>query len=165
MRGAKCVFRDENCPIRSRRDSANFSRQSVTVPSPGLLNWLGHGLLLGVPAKKSPNLQTIHLQRAAPAKPDEGQACNGCGVCCALETCPAARLRFLQKRGPCPALEWSGDDSCYRCGLLTRPGHYLGWLPPAGQPFARRLFARWIAAGQGCDCNVNLTQEATNTAD
>ncbi len=100
--------------------------------------------------------QIIHLQREAPAKPAEGEPCNGCGVCCALETCPAARLRFRQVQGPCPALEWSAPDHFYRCGLLVRPGHYLGWLPKAGERIASRLFARWISAGQGCDCNADV---------
>lgn len=98
--------------------------------------------------------QTIRLHRAAPPKPPAGQPCNGCGVCCALETCPAARLRFLRKTGPCPALEWAAADSHYRCGLLTRPGHYLGWLPGGAEALARRLFGRWIAAGRGCDCDA-----------
>lgn len=102
------------------------------------------------------NEKVIHLHHAAPAKPDEGQPCNGCGVCCALETCPVARLHFLQKIGPCPALEWSSGQSRYQCGLLVRPGNYLGWLPPAGESIARRLFARWIAAGKGCDCSVSV---------
>lgn len=99
--------------------------------------------------------QIIHLHRRAPAKPAEGRPCNGCGVCCALETCPAARLRFRQKHGPCPALEWSAEQSRYHCGLLIRPGHYLGWLPTVGETLARRLFTRWIAAGQGCDCDAS----------
>jgi hypothetical protein len=94
----------------------------------------------------------IHLHRTAPPKPDEGEACNGCGVCCAIETCPAARLRFLQKEGPCPALEWSVTDNRYFCGLLLRPGHYLGL--PNMEGLLRRLFARWIAAGHGCDCSA-----------
>lgn len=100
--------------------------------------------------------QIIHLHRDAPAKPAVGQPCNGCGVCCALETCPAARLRFLQKRGPCPALEWLAAERRYRCGLLTQPDHYLGWLPSAAVPLGRRLFARWIAAGEGCDCSAEI---------
>jgi hypothetical protein len=75
-----------------------------------------------------------------------------------LETCPAARLRFRRKAGPCPALEWSSADSHYQCGLLTRPGHYLGWLPAAGEKLASRLFARWIAAGQGCDCSAEANE-------
>ena len=97
----------------------------------------------------------IHLHRSAPAKPAEGQPCNGCGVCCALETCPAARLRFLQKAGPCPALEWSVVETRYHCGLLTRPTHHLGWLPSSGEAVARRLLTRWIAAGKGCDCSAS----------
>ena len=99
--------------------------------------------------------QVIHLQRSAPAKPAEGQPCNGCGVCCALETCPAARLRFLQKTGPCPALEWAALENRYHCGLLIRPAHYLGGLPKVAEGLLRRLGARWIAAGQGCDCSAS----------
>lgn len=99
--------------------------------------------------------ETIHLHRAAPAKPAAGQPCNGCGVCCALETCPAGRLRFWRGAGPCPALEWSAGDGRYQCGLLARPGHYL-WTPPALEGFAARCLARWIAAGQGCDCDAEV---------
>lgn len=98
--------------------------------------------------------EIIHLHRAAPAKPAAGQPCNGCGVCCALETCPAARLRFRQAAGPCPALAWSEADARYRCGLLATPRRYFGWLPARVEPLARRLLARWIAAGQGCDCSA-----------
>lgn len=104
--------------------------------------------------------QTVRLHRSAPAKPSEGAPCNGCGVCCALETCPAARLRFWQKQGPCPALEWSAEQNCYRCGLLLRPGHYFAWLPQAGESLASRLFARWISAAQGCDCNAEVAGPA-----
>jgi len=86
----------------------------------------------------------IHLHTAAPAKPAPGAPCNGCGVCCALETCPAARLRFLRAAGPCPALEWSAGERRYHCGLLVQPR--LRWLRP--------LLRRWIAAGQGCDATL-----------
>lgn len=102
----------------------------------------------------------IHLHRAAPPKPAEGAPCNGCGVCCALETCPAARLRFRQRQGPCPALEWQQNAGCYRCGLLLRPAHYFAWLPLWGQGWARRLLARWIAAGAGCDCSAEAVPPA-----
>lgn len=95
--------------------------------------------------------QTIHLQREAPPKPATGQPCNGCGVCCAAETCPAGRLLFLRRSGPCPALEW--HENLYRCGLLTKPAHYLRWLP---ESLASRLFARWIAAGTCCDSDATL---------
>lgn len=100
--------------------------------------------------------QIIHLQRAAPTKPAEGQPCNGCGVCCALETCPAARLRFMQATGPCPALEWSDEAGRYHCGLLGRPRHYLRCLPAFAEGIARRWLARAIAAGRGCDCSAEV---------
>jgi hypothetical protein len=96
----------------------------------------------------------IHLHAKAPAKPAEGQPCNGCGVCCALETCPLARLRFWRKKGPCPALEWSDEQARYHCGLLSRPGHYFGWLPKSAETLSRQLFSRWIASGKGCDCSA-----------
>lgn len=97
----------------------------------------------------------IHLHREALPKPLEGAPCNGCGVCCAVETCPVARLRFLKKTGPCPALAWDGDNKHYRCGLLIEPGRYFPGLPAA---WAKRLFSRWIAAGKGCDCDFEPTQ-------
>lgn len=98
--------------------------------------------------------EIIHLHLAAPAKPQEGQPCNGCGVCCMLETCPAARLRFMQKVGPCPALEWSDQAMRYYCGFLLDPGRYLPGLPHAAERLASAALARWIAAGQGCDCSA-----------
>lgn len=100
--------------------------------------------------------QTIHLHVQAPPKPAPGTACNGCGVCCALETCPVARLRFLKNRGPCPALDWSEEKARYFCGLLARPGSYFGWLPRFTEPLAKRLLHRWIATGHGCDCKAEI---------
>ncbi|MDD2885431.1 MAG: hypothetical protein PHT48_10355 [Dechloromonas sp.] len=99
----------------------------------------------------------IHLHRAAPAKPPEGAPCNGCGVCCALETCPVARLRFRQIAGPCPALHWSVHETRYFCGLLERPAAYLPSLPRWAEPALRRLLRRWISAGSGCDCHADVT--------
>ena len=103
--------------------------------------------------------EIIQLHRAAPAKPLIGQPCNGCGVCCALETCPAARLRFLQKAGPCPALEWSDAAGRYLCGLLLDPGKYLPILPKKAEPLASAALSRWIAAGKGCDCSAEVDVE------
>lgn len=104
--------------------------------------------------------EIIHLHREAPLKPREGQPCNGCGVCCALETCPAARLRFLQKTGPCPALTWSEEAARYHCGLLLDPRKYLSILPKRVEKFASAAILRWIAAGKGCDCSAELDGQA-----
>ena len=90
--------------------------------------------------------QTIRLHRDAPTKPALAAPCNGCGVCCAAE--------------PCPALEWHDDR--YRCGLLARPRHYLPWLPARWNDLARRLLGRWLAAGKGCDSAVFVARELSN---
>lgn len=105
--------------------------------------------------------QIIHLHRQAPPKPPMGLPCNGCGLCCAAETCPLARLRFLRRQGPCPALEWTaagptGEPARYRCGLLLRPRHYWPGLPAWAAPLARRLTRRWIAAGSACDSQAEI---------
>jgi len=104
--------------------------------------------------------QIIHLHPASPPKPSEGEACNGCGVCCALETCPVARLLFFKIDGPCPALTWSTDENRYRCGLLQNPERHLHGLPSAWTPAAQRLLARWIASGKGCDCSAEVDDDS-----
>ncbi|MBI3446272.1 MAG: hypothetical protein HY055_13170 [Magnetospirillum sp.] len=86
----------------------------------------------------------VELKAGAPPKPEFGAPCNGCGVCCALELCPLGILRFGRIAGPCPALDWDGER--YVCGLLLR--RTRGW--------SRRLVARWIAAGKGCDCRAEI---------
>ena len=110
---------------------------------------------------RSPNADQviIHLELGAPHKPPVGYTCNGCGVCCALETCPIARIVFLQRKGPCPALEWSQSTSRYHCGLLVQPERYL-WLARVlsgrFRSFIQRLMSRSISEGSGCDCTVGV---------
>ncbi len=89
--------------------------------------------------------RTIWLHAAAPAKPPAGEACNGCGLCCAAEPCPLGLLLTGRRRGACRALVWDEAQALYRCGVAT--GQHLGWLP-------RRLARRWIAAGAGCDSTL-----------
>lgn len=96
--------------------------------------------------------QEVVLPAAAPPKPAPGAPCNGCGVCCAAEPCPAGRLFLRRHRGRCPALVWRDDH--FRCGLVERPGVHIRWLPAAWEPLARRLLRRWIAAGSGCDSDA-----------
>jgi hypothetical protein len=93
----------------------------------------------------------IHLHPAAPTKPATGAACNGCGVCCAAEPCPLGMLLSRRGRGACAALEWHAADARYRCGALAAPARWLPWLPA---PLARGLAGRWIAAGRGCDADL-----------
>ncbi len=105
------------------------------------------------------NREIIHLQREAPGKPAEGAPCNGCGVCCALVTCPVARLLYLRRRGPCPALKWSPRQTRYLCGLLSRPDEDPAPLSRVAGKLARALVTRWISAGSGCDCSVESAED------
>lgn len=101
-------------------------------------------------------MREIALCAAAPQKPRTGDACNGCGVCCALETCPVGRVVFFRKKGPCPALAWETGRTRYVCRLVGQPRHHMRWLPRAWCDAAGGLIARAIAAGQGCDCDVEV---------
>ena len=96
----------------------------------------------------------IAIHPAAPPKPAPGAPCNGCGVCCAARPCPVSRLLLGHRTGACPALQWNAAEQRYRCGMVMAPAHFLRWLPPGWNAFCGRRFARWIAAGQGCDSDI-----------
>ncbi|MDO9092778.1 MAG: hypothetical protein Q8R98_18065 [Rubrivivax sp.] len=95
--------------------------------------------------------RVILLQQQAPAKPPSGQACNGCGVCCAAEPCPLGMLLSRRRQGACLALQWDETDLLYRCGVLAQPSR---WLPVLPAVLAQALARRWIAAGRGCDSDL-----------
>ncbi len=95
--------------------------------------------------------RVILLHADAPPKPPEGQACNGCGVCCATAPCPLGMVASRRRHGACAALAWAGTGGHYRCGVLAQPKRWLPWLPAA---LARWLVRRWIAAGRGCDSDL-----------
>jgi hypothetical protein len=93
----------------------------------------------------------VLLHRQAPPKPPAGEACNGCGVCCAAEPCPLGAWLSRRRSGPCAALSWDDTEARYRCAALLQPARWLPLLPTG---WARRLARRWVAAGQGCDCSL-----------
>ena len=100
--------------------------------------------------------QVILLRVEAPAKPAVGAPCNGCGVCCMSEPCPVGMLLSRRLSGACAALEFSEDVSRYRCGLIADAAR---WLPRAMRwcaPLVARLASRFIAAGRGCDSDVEV---------
>jgi len=96
----------------------------------------------------------IAIHAAAPPKPAPGQPCNGCGVCCAAQPCPLSRILLGHRAGSCPALLWRESPGRYVCGMATEPGRFVRWLPAALEVFAARRCARWIAAGRGCDSDI-----------
>lgn len=98
----------------------------------------------------------IAIHPAAPAKPMLGAPCNGCGVCCAARPCPVSRLLLGHRAGTCPALQWRESERRYRCGMAVAPASFLRWLPQRWNAFAGRRFARWIAAGSGCDSTIEI---------
>jgi len=104
----------------------------------------------------NPEWQTIALHPHAPAKPAVGAPCNGCGVCCAAEPCPVARLFLWQRRGACRALVWEESAGCYRCGMLADPAQYSWLIPVAFNGLAQTFFAKRIAAGAGCDSSAEV---------
>lgn len=106
--------------------------------------------------------QIIHIQPLAPSKPAWGQPCNGCGVCCLVEPCPLGQLLSRRRHGACVALRWEAAGYLYRCGAMLTPTEVLQaavpgrWLRVLLRPLLRRLAGRWIAAGQGCDCSLEV---------
>ena len=107
-------------------------------------------------APASEHQQIIWIQRAAPEKPELGQACNGCGVCCLAEPCPVALVFLWQRRGACRALEWDEMQQRYACGMLLNPAQHISLLPSFLAPLFTRLSYRWIAAGKGCDSTAQM---------
>ena len=98
----------------------------------------------------------ILLQPVAPPKPPEGEPCNGCGVCCAAEPCPLGMLLSRRRHGACRALSWDETQGLYRCGVLDQPARWMPWMP---RSLARTLARRWIAAGRGCDSDLQALPE------
>lgn len=104
--------------------------------------------------------QVIHIHPEAPAKPPEGQPCNGCGVCCLAEPCPVGVLVSRRTKGACKALVWSDSAGRYRCGLLGQDdgAGAGGRLGRAGRWLWRRWVRRVIAAGIGCDAGFEVNR-------
>ena len=104
----------------------------------------------------------------APAKPELGAPCNGCGVCCLLAPCPLGVLLSGYRQGACRALRWQEDRGQYRCGAITAPREVLqARLPHLLHPITAVMAGglgwmagRWVAAGVGCDCDAELEADA-----
>ena len=104
----------------------------------------------------------IHIHTEANPKPEMGLPCNGCGVCCLLEPCPLGVLLSGRRHGACVAVQWAAEIGQYRCSVVSDPVEVLktrwptplhGLIPWASVVLAR-LAKRWIAAGHGCDSDL-----------
>lgn len=74
-----------------------------------------------------------------------------------MEACPVGQLWLGSWRGRCRGLAWDGAAHRYVCGMVQQPSRYLRWLPEHLDAWASRRFARWIAAGSGCDADIEVT--------
>lgn len=101
-----------------------------------------------------PDHTVILIHPAAPAKPEPGQACNGCGVCCAWQPCPLGMLVSRRRSGACLALKWQEADRRYSCAMVAAPAAVLPWLPGWAARVVQGMAKRWIAAGVGCDSDL-----------
>ena len=123
-----------------------------------------------LPVKTS---QIIHIQPEADAKPERGAPCNGCGICCLSEPCPLGMLLSHRRVGACAAVRWDMRMNQYRCGAMmdgiavSRQALPSGlrWLAPAMALLLSRLARRWIAAGQGCDSDLEVQDPASRQSD
>lgn len=89
-------------------------------------------------------------------KPQVGEPCNGCGLCCQIQVCRnGAYVLKLVKNfgdtvpGPCPALT-EREDGSFGCGIVINPLKYIKkskYRPDV----LRREFANLIGSGSGCD--------------
>lgn len=100
--------------------------------------------------------QTIALHQQAPEKPNYGDKCNGCGVCCAAEPCPVAHLLLWQFKGACKALQWQEAGQRYQCGMVVEPKTYIRFLPNRLTPLISLWCAKRISLDTGCDSRVEF---------
>lgn len=90
----------------------------------------------------------------APSKPALGAPCNGCGLCCLAVPCPLGMWISRRRTGACAALLWCEGELRYQCGLLVEPARFTGWRRPWLLRWLSKLARRWIAAGVGCDADL-----------
>jgi len=115
-------------------------------------------------------VRVIQIHPQAPLKPQEGQPCNGCGICCLAEPCPVGMLVSGRRHGACRAVQWSDEGQRYVCGMLVAPLPILGWRGDGAASrwigrLISRLSARWIAAGIGCDSSLESSGQTSSRPD
>ncbi len=79
-----------------------------------------------------------------PPKPREGERCNGCGICCAVEVCTIGKAAFPGAPAPCPALKLAPDGSRTYCLIVQVEAE-------SGRP---TILADALGVGKGCDSDA-----------
>jgi hypothetical protein len=80
-----------------------------------------------------------------PSKPRYGEACNGCGLCCAIEICEVGKIAFKGAKAPCPALKLSPAGDRTYCELVL-----LEKLAVEQKAVDLPLIAIGLGIGNGC---------------
>lgn len=98
-------------------------------------------------------------------KPEIGNPCNGCGLCCITTTCAAGSfvmglvINYGERAaGPCRAM--IEQDGKIVCGIMLRPRDWTGAKGAADD--LRRDFGMLIGAGLGCDDAGDESDETAN---
>ncbi len=76
----------------------------------------------------------------------------------------------MKRKGACGVLVWNEGRARYECGALVAPQELvqarlpgpLRWLAPPLVTMLRRMGARWIAAGIGCDSDLEPVDVASS---
>lgn len=81
-------------------------------------------------------------------KPEFGQPCNGCGICCMITQC-AVSVAMFGEHELCPALQKAGRS--FACGLMVNTADYVPDITAWGGKTLTETFTLMIGAGIGCD--------------
>ena len=59
-----------------------------------------------------------------------------------------------RRTGACAALRWDDGAKRYLCGVISRPAELTRWQHPWWLHLLQRVARRHIAAGVGCDADI-----------
>lgn len=100
-------------------------------------------------------------------KPELGEPCNSCGLCCMARVCSAGSiaLGLVEKwgeraEGPCPALTEDNNHKLV-CGIMKRPTNWLAVRKSTS--LFRQAFGLLAGIGAGCDSPGDELDETAQT--